>query len=182
VNIAADSEKELEFKQELIWDDTLGEYISRGDGGYLGFTRGLEHPQISKTSDYKKGGGFEYVGTIMPIEKYPECYRKGREISERHDIPYTVTGRCIGVGHSMMFAWTYAFNRADPETMNQARKALHETDDLVLELGGVIWKPGTYGQQLIIDRLDPGTRELMRRIKAVLDPGGIMNPGNWEGI
>ena len=182
VNIAANSEKELEFKQELIWDDALGEYISRGDGGYLGFTRGLEHPQISKTSDYKKGGGFEYVGSIMPIEKYPECYRRGREISERHDIPYTVTGRCIGVGHSMMFAWTYAFNRADPETMRQAREALHETDDLVLELGGVIWKPGTYGQQLTIGLLHPGTRALMRRIKEVLDPGGIMNPGNWEGI
>lgn len=182
VNIAADSEKELEFKQELIWDDTLGEYISRGDGGYLGFTRGLERPQISKTSDYKKGGGFEYVGSIMPIEKYPECYRRGRKISEKHNIPYTVTGRCVGVGHSMMFAWTYAFNRADPESIEQARQALHETDDLVIELGGVIWKPGTYGQKLIIERLDPGTRALMRRIKKVLDPGGIMNPGNWEGI
>ena len=182
VNIAADSEKELEFKQELIWDDALGEYIRRGDGGYLGFTRGLERPQISKTSDYKKGGGFEYVGGIMPIETYPQCYRRGREISERHNIPYTVTGRCIGVGHSMMFAWTYAFNRADPETVQQARQALHETDDLVLELGGVIWKPGTYGQRLIVERLDAGTRALMRRIKETLDPCGIMNPGNWEGI
>lgn len=182
VNIAADSEKELEFKQELIWDDAMGEYIRRGDGGYLGFTRGLERPQISKTSDYKKGGGFEYVGGIMPIETYPQCYRRGREISERHNIPYTVTGRCIGVGHSMMFAWTYAFNRADPETVQQARQALHETDDLVLELGGVIWKPGTYGQRLIVERLDAGTRALMRRIKETLDPCGIMNPGNWEGI
>jgi glycolate oxidase len=180
VNLAADSEKELELKEEIIWDDTLGEYIRRGDGAYLGFTRGLERPQISKTSDYRKGGGFEYVGAIMPIEKYPDCYRRGREISERHDIPYTVTGRCIGAGHSMMFAWTYAFNRADPETVIQARKSLHETDDLVVELGGVIWKPGTYGQRLLMERLDPGTRELMKKIRRMLDPGGIMNPGNWE--
>jgi hypothetical protein len=104
VNIAADSEKELEFKQELIWDDTLGEYIRRGDGAYLGFERGLGRPQISKTSDYRKGGGFEYVGGIMLLKTYPECYRAGREISERHGIPYTVTGRCIGPGHGMMFA------------------------------------------------------------------------------
>lgn len=182
VNIGADSEKELEFKQELIWDDTLGKYILRGDGGYLGFVRGLERPQISKTSDYKKGGGFEYVGSIMPIERYPECYRRGREISERHGIPYTVTGRCIGAGHSMMFAWTYAFNRADPLSIQQAREALHETDDLVLELGGVIWKPGIYGQKLLLERLDPNTRELMGKIKRLLDPQGIMNPGNWEVI
>jgi glycolate oxidase len=182
VNIGADSEKELEFKQELIWDDMLGEYILKGDGGYLGFVRGLERPQISKTSDYKKGGGFEYVGSIMPIERYPECYRRGREISERHGIPYTVTGRCIGAGHSMMFAWTYAFNRADPLSILRAREALHETDDLVLELGGVIWKPGIYGQKLLLERLHPCTRELMGKIKRMLDPQGIMNPGNWEAI
>jgi FAD/FMN-containing dehydrogenase len=180
VNIAADSEKELEFKQEIIWDDTLGEYIHRGDGAYLGFVRGLERPQISKMSDYKKGGGVEYVGSIMPIDRYPECYRKGREISEKHGIPYTVTGRCVGVGHSMMFAWTYAFNRADAATIEQAKQALHETDDLVLELGGVIWKPGTYGQKLLLERLDPNTRELMGKIRKLLDPNGIMNPGNWE--
>jgi glycolate oxidase len=180
VNIAADSEKELEWKQEIIWDDTLGDYIRSGDGAYLGFTVGLERPQISKTSDYKKGGGFEYVGSIMPIEKYPECYRKGREISEKNDIPYTVTGRVIGAGHAMMFAWTYAFNRADPDSMRHARDALHETDDLVMELGGIIWKPGIYGQQLILERLDPGTRVLMKTIKRLLDPNGIMNPGNWE--
>jgi len=80
----------------------------------------------------------------------------------------------------MMFAWTFAFNRADPETIMQARKALHETDDLVLQLGGVIWKPGTYGQKLILERLDPGTKELMGKIKRLIDPNGIMNPGNWE--
>lgn len=180
VNIAADSEKELQFKQEMIWDDTLGEYIRKGDGAFLGFARGLQRPQISKTSDWRKGGGFEYVGSIMPIEKYPECYQRGRDISERHGIPYTVLGRCIGAAHGMMFSWTYAFNRADPETIRQAREALHETDNLVLELGGVIWKPGIYGQKLVMGKLDPNTRELMKRVKQLLDPNGIMNPGNWE--
>jgi len=180
INLAADSEKELEFKQEILWDDTLGEYIRSGAGGFLGFTRGLQRPQVSKTSDWRKGGGFEYVGGIMPVEKYPECYRRGREISEKHGIPYTVLCRCIGAAHAMMFSWTYAFNRADPETMRQAREALHETDDLVLELGGTIWKPGLYGQKLVIDRMDPDTLNLMKKVKQLLDPNGIMNPGNWE--
>ena len=180
INLSADSEKELEFRMELIFDDALGEYIRRGDGGYLGFTRGLQRPQISKTADWKKGGGFEYVGAIMPVETYPECYRRGREISERHDIPYTVLGRVIGMAHAMMFSWTYAFNRADPETIKQAREALHETDDLALELGGTIWKPGLYGQKLVIERMDANTLNLMKKVKQLLDPNGIMNPGNWE--
>jgi len=180
INLSADSEKELEFRMELIFDDTLGEYIRSGDGGYLGFTRGLQRPQVSKTSDWRKGGGFEYVGAIMPVETYPECYRRGREISERHDIPYTVLGRVIGMSHAMMFSWTYAFNRADPETMRQAREALHESDDLALELGGTIWKPGLYGQKLVMERMDANTLKLMKKVKQLLDPNGIMNPGNWE--
>ena len=180
INLNADSEKELAFKMELIFDDTLGSYIRSGDGGYLGFNRGSQRPQVSKTSDWRKGGGFEYVGSIMPVETYPECYRRGREISEKHGIPYTVLGRVIGMSHAMMFSWTYAFNRADPETMDQARKALHETDDLVLELDGTIWKPGTYGQKLVMERIDPNTLNLMKKVKQLLDPNGIMNPGNWE--
>jgi len=180
INLSADSEKELEFKQEIIFDDTLGEYIRKGDGGYLGFNRGLQRPQISKTSDWRKGGGFEYVGSIMPIDTYPECYRRGRQISEKHDIPYTVLGRCIGAAHAMMFSWTYAFNRADPETIKHAKAALHETDDLVLKLGGTIWKPGLYGQKLVMERLNSSTFDLMRKVKQLLDPNGIMNPGNWE--
>jgi len=180
INIGGDSEEELEFKQKLLWDDTLGEYIRRGDGGFLGFRRGLDRPVVAKTSDWRKGGGFEYVGAIMPVDTYPECYRRGREISERHDIPYTVLGRCIGMSHAMMFSWTYAFNRADPESIRQAREALHESDDLALELGGTLWKPGLYGQKLVMERMDSNTLELMKKVKQLLDPNGIMNPGNWE--
>jgi glycolate oxidase len=28
--------------------------------------------------------------------------------------------------------------------------------------------------------MDPETIKLMNKIRAVLDPNGIMNPGNWE--
>jgi len=183
--MTADSEKELEFKTGLFWDDILREYIRNGDGGFLNLSSAMKagltrRPQVSKASDWKKGGGFEYVGAIMPVETYPECYRRGVEISLRHDIPYTVLGRIIGRSHAMMFSWTYAFNRADPESIRQAREALHESDDLALELGGTIWKPGIYGQKLVMERMDPNTLKLMKKVKELLDPNGIMNPGNWE--
>jgi FAD/FMN-containing dehydrogenase len=140
----------------------------------------IQRPQISKSADWKKGGGFEYVGSIMPVSAYPECYRRGAEISARHDIPYTVLGRVIGSSHGMMFSWSYAFNRADHDSVRHAREALHETDHLVLELGGTIWKPAVYGQQLVMQRMDPNTLQMMKKVKAMLDPNGIMNPGNWE--
>ena len=180
INITGDSKYELEFKRQLMFDNKLAKYIKNGVGGISGAGQERERPQISKASDWKKGGGFEYVGAIIPVSAYPECYRRGVEISTRHDIPYTVLGRVIGSSHGMMFSWSYAFNRADEETMRHAREALHETDELVLELGGTIWKPAVFGQKLIIDKMDTNTLMMIKKIKTMLDPNGIMNPGNWE--
>jgi FAD/FMN-containing dehydrogenase len=180
MNISGDTEEEMEFKRHLIFDGKLAKYIQNGTGGIGAVSQNIQRPQISKAADWKKGGGFEYVGSIMPVTAYPQCFRRGAEISTNHDIPYTVLGRVIGSAHSMMFSWSYAFNRADEDTVRHAREALHETDDLVLELGGTIWKPAVFGQKLMMDRMDPNTLQLMKKVKTLLDPNGIMNPGNWE--
>jgi len=31
-----------------------------------------------------------------------------------------------------------------------------------------------------MERMDPNTAELIKKVKELLDPNGIMNPGNWE--
>ncbi|MCP4751602.1 MAG: FAD-binding oxidoreductase [Proteobacteria bacterium] len=178
--ISGDSEEELEFKRHLIYEERLSRFIKKGVGGIVSTSMDIERPKTSKSADWKKGGGFEYVGSVMPVTAYPECYRRGVEISGRHDIPYTVVGRVIGSAHAMMFAWSYAFNRADPESMRHAKEALHETDDLVPELGGTIWKPAVYGQQIVMEHMEPNTLHLMKKLKNMLDPNGIMNSGNWE--
>jgi glycolate oxidase len=180
INITGDSKEELEFKRHLFYDITLSKYIRDGVGGIAAVSQDIQRPQISKAADWKKGGGFEYVGSIIPVSAYPECYRKGIDISSRHHIPYTILGRVIGCSHGMMFSWSYAFNRADPETVRHAREALHETDEIVLELGGTIWKPAVFGQQLMMKKMDTATLQLMKKVKNLLDPNGIMNPGNWE--
>lgn len=178
--MTGDTEEELEFKRHMTFDVTLSDYIRKGSGGIASLSEDRPRPQVSKSADWKKGGGFEYVGAIVPVSFYPECYRRGAEISGNHDIPYTVLGRVIGCCHSMMFSWSYAFNRADETSVRHARDALHETDALVMELGGTIWKPAIFGQRLMMEKMDPTTLLLMKKMKALLDPNGIMNPGNWE--
>ena len=141
----------------------------------------LEKPQFAAAAaDFRKGGGFEYVGSFLPLEKTPEAIEKATVISKKYNIIPTLVLRIIGKGHCVMFAPTYAFNRADPADIQNARNALDETNKLVLELGGIPWKAELAGQKLIIEKMHPSYKKLLKTLRNVIDPNGIMNPGNWE--
>ncbi|UCE14085.1 MAG: FAD-binding oxidoreductase, partial [Candidatus Heimdallarchaeota archaeon] len=184
--ITGDTDEELEFKRRLIWD-ALRVHIDSKEGGFMATTPEirkdlLEMPTSSTTrfADVKKGGGFEYCGPIIPVEKYPEAYSHLLEISSKHGITYGSASRVIGRSHCMMFSFGYPFNRADQDNINKTKKALHDTNIASLDIGGVPWKPEAPAQRLIMERMDQNTLKLIKRIKKVLDPNGIMNPGNWE--
>jgi glycolate oxidase len=137
-------------------------------------------PFAATTADFAKGGGFEYVGGILPIEEIPGAWRRTFEIARRNKVVFSIGAQPLDYGHSVMFGPSYSFSRADEENVERVRKALEETNKLVLELGGVLWKAELGGQRLMMERMDPNTVELMKRLKRALDPNGIMNPGNWD--
>jgi glycolate oxidase len=186
INYGAETQNELTLKRDLL-RESVRKYIDEKVGGFMplppdmkqGF---LEAPSssVSLFADTRKGGGFEYVGAIMPIQLFPDAYRTGIEITESYGIPYAMGARIIGLGHCMMFFFAYAFNRADPDDVKKAQSALEDTNEKVLEMGGIPWKAEAPAQKQIIRKMDPNTFAVMNRIRSVLDPRGIMNPGNWE--
>ncbi|MBW2039966.1 MAG: FAD-binding oxidoreductase [Deltaproteobacteria bacterium] len=184
--VTGDTDEELEFKKKMIFD-ALDRFIKSKDGGFMSVAPAmketfLEMPQKSASTfaDVTKGGGFEYSGPIIVVERYPECARKLEELATRYALKYNVTARVIGRGHSMMFAFSFTFNRADRDMMDRTKEALHEASEYALASGGVFWKPTIDEQRMAIERMDPNTRNLIKMIKKDLDPNGIMNPGNWE--
>jgi len=186
IYITGDTEEELEFKRRIIWE-SLSELIKAKEGGFMALMpemkKGLlEKPMsgLTRTADILKGGGFVYCGAIIPVEKFPDALRKLVEIAEKNDTTYAHSGRVIGRGHCMMFAFAFPFNRNDSESIKKAKKALRESYAATLEIGGVPWKPGVEEQDMILEKMDRGTVELMGRIRGLLDPNGIMNPRNWE--
>jgi len=184
--ITGDTDEELEFKRKTVWR-VLEPFIKSKDGGFMGVSPAmkptlLEMPQrsVSRFADVTKGGGFEYSGPIILVEKYAECARKVTELAEKYDLGYSGMARIIGRGHCMMYGFAFTFNRADPDMMERTRKALHEVSKFALEVGGIFWKPTVNEQRMAIEKMDPNTRNLMGMIKENMDPNGIMNPGNWE--
>jgi glycolate oxidase len=181
VYITGDDEDEMKSKTKMLkrlYRKNKATYMKLPPRYYDIF---LEQPQFAaKAADFRKGGGFEYVGSFMPLEKIPDAIDRARDISLKYDIVPTQVSRIIGRGHAVMFAASYSFNRADLEDMERARKALHETNEMVLELGGIPWKSELAGQKMILEHMDPNYKKVLKSIRMILDPNGIMNPGNWE--
>jgi glycolate oxidase len=184
VIVSGQSENEFEMKKEL-YKKMLREYKSGKEVKFVEQVhpalrkRFLDVPPFAATAaDFRKGGGFEYTGAILPIEKVPAAWRKGIEIARKYGMLYSYAHQILG-GHSIMFGFNYSFNRGDEEDAERARKALDESNRLTLDLGGMIWKGELAAQKLMMEKMDSNTVELIKKVKQVLDPNGIMNPGNW---
>ena len=181
VYITGDTEDEIKSKTKLLKGIYRKNKITRITPPQRLYNGFLEQPQFAGApADFRKGGGFEYVGSFLPLENLPKAFEKAKVISNKYGLVPAAMGRLIGKGHAVMFASSISFNRADPKDMEIARNALHETNKIVLELGGIPWKSELDGQKLIIEQMDPGYKKLLQTIRSTLDPNGIMNPGNWE--
>jgi glycolate oxidase len=184
--ITGDSDEELEFKRKMVWD-ALWEHFENRDVGFLSTSPDIKAPLMSMPSkdtcrfaDVSKGGGFQYAGPITPIEKFPSFISKLEETATKYSVFYASSTRLIGAGHCMMFSFSFSFNRADPDEMARAKRALDECSQFALEEGGVLWKADICEQRLLMEKMDRNTLALMKKVKQFLDPNGIMNPGNWE--
>ncbi|MFX1281974.1 MAG: FAD-binding oxidoreductase, partial [Promethearchaeota archaeon] len=182
VYITGNSKEEMDLKRTTILNIFKENNVQTAP--VMGQTRTylMDHPQYTAAfaADWRKGGGFEYVGSFIPLEKIPEAIEKGVIISKKYDLVPSLLCRIIGSGHAVMFSVTFPFNRADPDDMKNARDGLEETNKMVLEIGGVPWKTELTGQKLTMEKADLQYRDLFKRIRNLVDPNGIMNPGNWE--
>jgi glycolate oxidase len=187
VIVSGHFEEELELKQKA-YKKLFREF---GGGGRIEFVEDL-HPALRKrfldvpplaalAADFRKGGGFEYTGAILPINKVPEAWRKGIEIAHKYGMICSYVHQVL-LGNSIMFGFNYSFNRADEEDIEKTRKALDESNRFAFELGGLVWKGEVGAQKLAMEKMDPNTATLIKRVKSLLDPNGIMNPGNWEPV
>jgi len=185
--VSGHSEEEFELKKRA-YKKLFREF--RG-GGTIEFVKDL-HPALRKrfldvpplaalAADFRKGGGFEYTGAILPIDKVSQAWEKGFEISRKYGMICSYVHQVL-MGNSIMFGFNYSFNRADEEDIEKTRKALDESNRFTYEVGGVVWKGEAGAQKLAMEKMDPNTAELIKRVKNLLDPNGIMNPGNWEPV
>lgn len=113
---------------------------------------------------------------VVPRSKVPELVARIEEIGKRHNTFVANFGHA-GDGNIHV---NFVIDREDPEAIARARKCVSETFQLSVALGGTI--SGEHGigyvkSQYLDYAIDKPTLDVMKGIKKVFDPNGILNPG-----
>lgn len=116
----------------------------------------------------------------VPRDKIAPLIRKFDEISSKYGLPIRIVGHA-GDGNVHPAIPTDIKNKKHFET---ATKAMDEIFLAALSLGGVL--SGEHGiglekQRFLKKAMDPAAIEIMKKIKKILDPNNVLNPGKiWE--
>jgi len=113
---------------------------------------------------------------VVPRSRVPELVARIEEIGKRHYVFVANFGHA-GDGNIHV---NFVVDRDNPDEVARARECVAETFRLSVELGGTI--SGEHGIGYVkapyLDyAVDPPTLEIMKAIKKVFDPNGILNPG-----
>jgi glycolate oxidase len=126
----------------------------------------------------------ERLGSVLiedvgvPIPRIPDLLAAVADVAERHDTAIPVIGHA-GDGN---FHPLVTFDPHDAEAAARADAAFGAVMDAALALGGTITGEhgvGTLKARHLATQLGPDVLDLSRRVKAALDPQGILNPGKW---
>lgn len=129
--------------------------------------------------DYSRGGGGEWVGSYLSSRHIAQYYYIAREIAKKYGKHACFYSRVLQGGHSWIARVNINFNKGDPKDIEKTRKCLKEIDLKVRRLGSVIrYKPPEWAAERNLAQANKETIKLMEKIRRLLDPNQIMNPGH----
>ncbi|MCC6521161.1 MAG: FAD-binding oxidoreductase [Polyangiaceae bacterium] len=123
------------------------------------------------------GGGLTWIGTYGPLSRFEDGIAAGTEIMVRRGFPPLIVTRPMRGGHYGVLRFVAIFDKKSPEEVARIRELNLELLEMVTDKGFVMYKTPPWAWEKLRGRIDPGMLELMRRMKRLVDPLGIMNPG-----
>jgi FAD/FMN-containing dehydrogenase len=125
------------------------------------------------------GGGLMWVGTYGPMSRWFETVKRGCELQDKYDITRTCYTRMMNEGHFDGLRWMLPYDKEDPALVKRIQDLCAEQLDLVLEAGYIPYKTPVWAVRRLEELAGPDWLNLHRRVKEMLDPNNIMNPGRW---
>lgn len=141
-------------------------------------------PQVAKFQEFPtdlefltqtEGGGLSWMGSYGPLSTIHDFCTEGMECMVRHGFPPSIVARAMKGGHFSVLRFIEVFKKGEEE---EAVAALNlELFKMGLKYGFVQYKPPVRVVPHMLERMDPAHKSLMNKVKQLMDPDGIFNPG-----
>lgn len=123
------------------------------------------------------GGGLTWIGTYGPLSRFDEAAEAGVRIMVDKGVAPAIVSRSMKGGHFGVLRFVMTFDRSQPQEVQRVKQINRELLHAMTDRGFIMYKTPPWAMRELQQRLDPGFLALMRRIKALLDPEGLFNPG-----
>ncbi|MGQ4875401.1 MAG: FAD-binding oxidoreductase [Promethearchaeia archaeon] len=124
-----------------------------------------------------KGGGLTWVGSYVPPSRVGEGVKRCRDIVLKYGLIPVGVLRPMKADHYFVLRFIISFNSIDQEEIEKVKKALREICEVILDIGGVPYKMAPWAAKMVWKKGDISFYKLLKKVKDMLDPNNIMNPG-----
>ncbi|RLG50001.1 MAG: hypothetical protein DRN96_08715 [Thermoproteota archaeon] len=188
IAVAASSEREMEAKKEAI-EEAAGTGVLADLEAVMELFPEEARPQgyalvnppihFYNCWNYSYGGGGEWVGCYLSSRHVASYYRIAVSVAKKYGRHAQMYGRVMSGGHHWIARVNISFNKDDPSDIEAARRCLMEIDEKVRQLPSVVrYKAPSWAKERNFSRASPDSLELIKRVRRLLDPNGVMNPGH----
>ncbi len=116
------------------------------------------------------------IVAMVPFGRMAEAYSIVEACGEKHSLGLKLRGYPFG-GPVFLAHASISWEAARPESREEALAQARELMAALIGIGAVPHRVGTDFLPVLIEKLDPAYYGFVKRMKKMLDPKGIMNPG-----
>jgi glycolate oxidase len=176
--LAADSQEEMDAKISLLdvvikrelegveWKELPREMI------------GLTDEDLPVTGSAPLGG-LTWVGSMGPTSRWADALEKINTIYDKHRLRRGGIMVPFRQGHWGMLRLVVQYHQGDPDEVERVKKCMQEIAATALDHGFIPYKAPYWAVAEMMKRGDPNWVSLLGRVKNMLDPNNIMNPGRY---